>query len=112
MINNLFPTPIYSNTIDSDTLKKLQTDINDYIKNNRSEFNLKLDSNTETNILRRREIFFSKYLKDLIIQNSILLFSTGLNFTFFYGGCWQLWVERTFQDLMTFNSTTQRDVFS
>ena len=34
MINNLFPTPIYSNTIDSDTLKKLQTDINDYIKNN------------------------------------------------------------------------------
>ena len=33
MINNLFPTPIYSNTIDSDTLKKLQTDINDYIKN-------------------------------------------------------------------------------
>ena len=118
MINNLFPTPIYSNTIDSDTLKKLQTDINDYIKNNRNEFNLKAwNCNTETNILCEEEkSFFPKYLKDLIIQNTVSYFSqAGFKLSpFFISGCWlTLGGKGAFQDLHDhLDSTTQRDVFS
>jgi len=72
MINNLFPTPIYYSSIESDVFKKLKKDTNLYIKNNIDLFKTnQWKCNTKTNIFCDNDkSFFPDYLKKLIIEHT------------------------------------------
>jgi uncharacterized protein (TIGR02466 family) len=72
MINNLFPTPVYYNKIDSDLLDKIKVNVFNYIKKNKKLFKTnQWKCNTETNIFCDEDkSFFPDYLKDLIIEHT------------------------------------------
>ncbi len=72
MINNLFPTPVYYSSIEEDVLKKLQSDVTEYIALNEDLFKTnQWRCNTKTNIFcDENKKFFPTYLKELIIKNT------------------------------------------
>ena len=72
MVNNFFPTPIYSNKIDSELLTKIKVNLFEYIKENKDLFKTtQWKCNTKTNIFceQGRE-FFPDYLKELILEHT------------------------------------------
>ena len=81
MVNNFFPTPIYSNKIDSELLTKIKVNLFEYIKENKDLFKTtQWKCNTKTNIFCEQEReFFPDYLKEL--NNTIFTAAVSKQFT-------------------------------